>query len=136
MKVLAIDFGLKRIGLAVGSSEAGIAFPRDVLLNDDQCWVGLKELVDRESIQLALVGMPLKRDGAPGDIDDELQHFLGKLRDLVEDVQVVDERYTSKMAQSKLREIGMKSKDQRDVLDSTAAQILLQEWLDQQRKAS
>jgi putative Holliday junction resolvase len=130
MNVLALDFGLKRIGVAVGSTLSGIAFPRDVLMNDSNVFVNLSRILSDERIETILVGSPLKRDGAAGDIDVQLQQFLASLREMRIPVEIVDERYTSKMAQEKLHRIGVKVKDQKDVSDSIAAQVLLQDWLD------
>ena len=131
MQILCIDFGLKRIGLAVGSTESGIAFARDILENDAQLFGHLQELIDRERIQKILVGMPYKKDGSAGDIQDELQHFIEQLKQrFTFPVELIDERYTSKIAAGKLHEIGMKASDQKEILDSVAAQVMLQEWLE------
>lgn len=131
MNILCIDFGLKRIGMAVGSTESGIAFPREVLLNDEKLFENLSKTITEDSIHEILVGMPLKRDMTPGDIDDKLQKFVAQLKSrFALPVELIDERYTSKIAEAKLHEIGMNAKDQKSVSDSTAAQVILQEWLD------
>lgn len=133
MNILCLDFGLKRIGVAVGSTQMGIAFPRDVVNNDS---VGLEELgtlMRAEIIDHVLVGRPLKRDNAVGDIEERLQGFVHWLKnEFGLPVEFIDERYTSKIAQAKLHEIGMKVKEQKQISDSTAAQVMLQEWLDAQ----
>lgn len=129
--ILCLDFGLKRIGVAIGSTEATIAFPRDTLINDNFVLENLKLIIETENIEKILVGMPYKRDMSVGDIDPELQCFVELLKERFNlPVEMVDERYTSKIAESKLHDVGMKAKDQKSILDSTAAQVMLQEWLD------
>lgn len=131
MNVLCIDFGLRRVGLAVGSPESGVAFTRDVLLNEDGLFVKLKSFIDAEGIEKILVGMPYKRDGSDGDIQAFLQDFVEELkRRFSLPVELIDERYTSKIAAEKLHMVGMKARDQKGILDSVAAQVMLQEWLE------
>lgn len=130
MNVLCLDFGLKRIGVAVGSTESGIAFPRDVLFNDEKLLPKLERLLQEKKIEKVIIGKPLKRDGTVGDIDESLQVFLESLKLFQVPLELVDERYTSKIAQAKLHRVGMKVKDQKSISDSTAAQVMLQEWLE------
>jgi putative holliday junction resolvase len=131
MNILAIDFGLKRIGIAVGTTAAGIAFPRVALVFDHTVVEQLDALVQEEDVEWILVGTPHQHDGAPGSIDHELQDFVKRLHQSCKlPVELVEERFTSKMAQSKLRAVNMKEKDQKSVRDSVAAQIFLQEYLD------
>jgi len=133
MNVLALDFGLKRIGLSVGSTESGIAFVRDVLMNDADCFQSLDALVDQEHIAHILVGMPYKRDGASGDIHGELTSFLEELKSRYSlPIVLFDERYTSKMAREKLKDLELTKSERKEPIDSFAAQILLQEWLESQ----
>lgn len=130
MNVLCLDFGLKRIGVAVGSTESGIAFPRDILRNDASIFKTLKFLIEQEKIKKIIVGMPLKRDGAAGDIEESLEAFVNSLKEFQLPVDQVDERYTSKIAQRLLSDFGMKVKDQKQISDSIAAQVMLQEWFE------
>ena len=133
MKLLGIDFGLSRIGIAVGTTESGIAFPRQILQRQGHFMEIIATLVKDEAIDAIVVGMPLKRDGSRGDIFAELDDFVDELRELTgKEVILYDERYTSKLAEHRLSKGGMKLKDQKDIADSIAAQIILQEWLDEQ----
>ena len=131
MNVLAIDFGLKRIGIAVGSTESGIAFSREVLRNDENLFDRIAGITDLEDVKRIIVGMPFKRDGSVGDIDQELQEFILALEHKTSiPVELADERYTSKIAQSKLRELGVKEKAMKTKIDAMSAQVILQDWLD------
>jgi len=130
MNVLALDFGLKRIGVAVGSTESGIAFAREILLNDAVLFQSLDKLLKKEHIQKIVLGTPLKRDGSEGDIDTELSMFLKSLEMFDLPVELMDERYTSKMARIKMKDLHLRKTERKDPIDSFAAQILLQEWLE------
>jgi len=131
MTILCIDFGLKRIGVAVGSTDSGLAFARDVLSNDRHLIEHLDALIKLEVVEKILVGLPLKRDRSAGDIDQELQKFALQLKKRFSlPIEMVDERYTSKIAAKKLHAIQMKAKKQKKTLDSVAAQLMLQDWLE------
>jgi len=130
-RLLALDFGLKRIGVALGDTDSGIAFPREVLLQSDSLIDEILQMVDQESVSVILIGNPLKRDGQPGDIDEALQAFAQQLQQQFSgEIIFVDERFTSKMATQRLHDIDLSEKQQRGMKDSLAAQIMLQEWLD------
>lgn len=131
-RILALDFGLKRIGVALGDTDSGIAFPREVLTQSESVTDEILDLAEQESVSLLLLGNPLRRDGSPGGVDAELQAFAEKLRSrFTGEIVFVDERFTSKIATQRLHDIDMSEKHQRGLKDSLAAQIMLQEWLDQ-----
>jgi putative Holliday junction resolvase len=137
MNVLAIDFGLQRIGLSLGSTESGIAFTRPALQNCCAVINSLMTILTDEEIHHILLGLPLKRDGRPGDIDDALQGFYHQLSDKTNlTIEWSDERYTSKIADVKIRDLDLKKSKRVEIRksgekDSIAAQVLLQEWLDE-----
>lgn len=129
MKVLSLDFGLKRIGVAIADTKAGIAFPRLVILNTKAVFDELVHLIHEEKIDRILVGMPYKRDNSVGDIDEQLQEFVRRLQELLKiPVDLIDERYTTKLAEQKLADV--KKHVRFKYVDSIAAQIILQEWLE------
>ncbi|MDP2691548.1 MAG: Holliday junction resolvase RuvX [bacterium] len=133
MNVLALDFGLKRIGTAVGSTESGIAFARAVLKNTDFLYEDVGKIILHDQIEQILLGMPYRQRGEVGTIHDELMDFYDELMDRFDlPIEMIDERYTSKMAIQKLHDMGMKAREQRGHVDSLAAQHFLQEWLDEQ----
>ena len=132
MNVLCIDFGLARVGTAVGSTESGIAFARETYERDENLLSTLNELIQKAKIQRVLIGRPYQRDGAEGDIYEHLQDFVEQVKKIFEgDIEYIDERYSSKIAAQQLTNMGMKAKEQHGKLDAHAAQILLQEWFDQ-----
>lgn len=137
MNVLAIDFGLQRIGLAVGSTESGIAFTRPAVQNCCGVVDSIVKLMEEEEIHHILLGLPLKRDNEVGDIDDALQSFSHQLSGRTNlTVEWINERYSSKIADTKISELRLKKSEREEVRksgekDSIAAQVLLQEWLDE-----
>jgi putative Holliday junction resolvase len=90
----------------------------------------LQKLLEQENVGKILVGMPFKRDGSAGDIEGMLQVFLESLRAFALPLVLVDERYTSKMAREKQKDLHLTRTERREPVDSIAAQIFLQEWLD------
>lgn len=133
MHFLGIDFGLKKIGTAVGAEESQIAFPRKVLKRDQSLFDALDVLIEKDQISQIIVGMPYKRDGSVGDIYDHLMVFVAELEERYSlPITLYDERYTTKLAEYRLQRGGMKAKDQKEVVDAISAQIILQEWMDEQ----
>jgi len=130
MKVLAIDYGLANIGIAYGDSLSGIAFPLEVIKNNDLALKHIRELSKKRGIDLILVGKPYRADGSPGSIDVDIEDFIDQLLLLGPEIATLSERYTSKMAQAKLQELALKKKDRQQPIDDLAAQIMLQEWLE------
>ena len=102
MKVMALDFGAARTGVAVSDPTGTLARPLCVIL-DATSRVGrrrLVELVEREQVELVVVGMPLTLRGARGDQAKETQAFVDELRSAVSvPVETYDERFTTNLAQ-------------------------------------
>lgn len=130
MKILALDYGKARVGLAVGDEETRVAVGKGILegLSQNNLIEKIRAIVNLEQVDKVLVGLPLNMDGEETEMTQEVKLFVEKLRDNLEaPVQTIDERLTSKMADNLLREKkGEKKQDQ------VAAQIFLQSYLDQQ----
>ncbi len=124
MKVLSIDYGEKRIGLAVGDTELRIAVPKGILKNDGRVFERIKKVVEDSKIGKIVVGLPLTPSGKEGQRAREVRSFVEKLRKHLPDIEVLlwDERYTTQEA---LRRIGRRRED----LDAVAAQVILEEYL-------
>lgn len=131
MNILALDFGLKRIGVAFGDTTTGMVFPREAIMNDDQCFQAIGAILKASNIKKILVGEPKRRDGAAGDIVEELRQFVDAIRSRFHiPIELVDERYTSKIATQKLQHAGFSVKAGRQLHDSVAAQVILQDWIE------
>lgn len=130
MKYLGLDYGKARVGLALGDSETKLALGKGVLegLSQNALITKIKAIVTFENIDRIIIGLPLNMDGLPTEMTNEVQLFVDKLRNhLSIPVQTVDERLTSKMADTLLRDIPKAKRKQ----DQVAAQIILQNYLDQ-----
>ncbi len=117
--VLAFDFGLKRIGVAVGEPELGTAHP----LRGIQAFAEIPSLIEEWKPAELVVGRPTRADGSAHDMTRRAEDFARRLeRTFKLPVARVDERYSSVEAQSRLR--GAK----RQPVDSVAAQLLLEQY--------
>ena len=117
--ILAFDFGLKRIGVAVGEPELGTAHPLAAI--DD--FSKVEKLVKEWGPATLVVGRPTRADGSPHDMTRRAEDFARRLeRRFGLPVARVDERYSSVEAEGRLR--GAKHK----AVDSVAAQILLEQY--------
>ena len=135
MRLLALDYGHKRIGVAIGTSEDGIAFPREPLQNAAEVFAVILALVQAEGVQQVIVGLPLNLAGEEADIVAPARAFADTLEDalLAADMKIpvdfCDERFTSILATRAARAHGLSEKAMRGQLDSAAAAILLMGYI-------
>jgi putative Holliday junction resolvase len=138
VKVLGIDFGEKRVGLAVSDSDGRYAIAWKTLerRSDQQIIAELAQLADEESIDRIVIGDPRNLDGSSGAQSERVLAFSKKLSAALDlPLETVNESLTSHEANARLRAAGHSGRKRRLRLDSLAAQILLQEALDR-RQAS
>lgn len=142
-RVLGIDFGLKRVGIAMSDPMGIIAQGIDTLPNDASLLNRIADIVKKMSIVKIVVGKPLKLSGQEGDSAIAAANFAQKLRDKLFQVsggkmEVVewDERFTTTIAQRTQIELGVKKKERQKKgnLDRMASQIILQSYLDSQKR--
>jgi len=120
--VLAFDFGLKRIGVAVGEPELGTAHPLPAVAVFSQ----IEKLVDEWKPASLVVGLPTSVQGVAHAMTKQAEDFARRLEKRFKlPVARVDERYTSVEAESRLK--GVKKK----AIDSVAAQLLLEQYFDE-----
>ena len=137
--ILAFDFGEKRIGVAVGDLELGLAHPL-VTVSDENTvrrFDSIASLVAEWQPVLLVVGLPTYADGTEHELSRLSRRFARRLegRFGIKTV-LVDERYTSVSASAVLREAGVKKKKRKPVLDQVAAQLILQSYFDGQDTAT
>ena len=132
--ILAFDFGLRRIGVAVGQATTRTASSLETVGNGaEPDWAALDRLVRDWRPQLLLVGVPLGPEGEETEMSRAARRFgsaLGVRYDL--DVKYADERLTSRAAESRfaeLRAAGSLRRKHADQLDAISAQIILENWL-------
>jgi len=132
-KYLAIDFGDRRVGLAISDFDKQVAFPRDFLEYEE-----IKELISQiktfcedEQIVKVIIGLPIEMDGSIGERFIETQKFGDQLKKAIEPIPVeyFDERLTTKQSIKKLHEQGIKAKEQKGQKDMVSAQIILEAYL-------
>jgi putative Holliday junction resolvase len=136
MRHLGIDFGERRVGLAISDSGGAISTPLSTLerTSDRQVIDRIRDIVEDEEIGALVVGEPRLLDGSVGEAAERVQGFarkLGRATGLA--VHLIDEALSSHEAEARLRAAGVPPKRRRGKIDALAAQILLQDWLDQER---
>ncbi len=120
--ILAIDYGLRRVGLAV--SRVGIAEPFKVLINNDQLFSQIKTVCQQEGADLVLVGI------SEGEMAEKTKQFAQKLEQEIDaEIKLVDETLSSQIAAEKLAESQANIKKRRGPIDHYAAASFLHEWL-------
>lgn|SRR5690606_20720098 len=141
MRVLALDLGERRIGLAVSDETASIAFPAGHLERKGlrQDLAALVALVRERGITSAVVGLPMHMDGRQGPEAERARMFANAFAEAAGiPVALLDERWTSVAAERSLREGGRRSprrrRATRGTVDAVAATLLLQTWLERRRQ--
>lgn len=132
--LLGFDFGLRRIGVAVGNRLSGSATPLTTLqpVRDKPDWEGIAKLVAEWRPHLLVVGLPLTEDGGEQELTRAARRFGRRLYERYRiPVDLMDERFSSAEAEGRL---GEKGRDWRQVrrdglLDRVAAQVILENWL-------
>lgn len=133
MRILAIDHGSKRIGIAVSDELKMIAQPLEFILAAPfpAFLARLNELINEKEVELILIGMPRNMDGSYGPAAQKVEEFVEALKDLVSmPVKLWDERLTSAQANRVLIQGNVRRDKRKEKVDAMAAAILLQSYLD------
>ena len=132
-RIIAIDYGKKRTGLAVTDPLKIIASGLTTVDTEKLVWY-LKEYFAKEEVELILLGNPKQLDGSDNDITPKVEKFFGQLQKLFPHIpaKLIDERFTSKMAFQTMIDSGLKKKDRQNkaLIDEVSATILLQGYLE------
>ena len=131
-RILAIDYGAKRIGLAVSDPDRTVVFPREVLMN-----VGIQSTVEflsqyceKESISLIVVGFPRHENHSEAQFAPEVRRFISHLQqNIAIPVAEEDEKFTSAEAHMMMEKMGVDASEQKKHRDVLAAMIILQSYL-------
>lgn len=137
---LALDPGSVRVGVAVCDPDGLLATGLTTLKRDKKSGSDISEvarLVAEYEIVEIVIGRPTSLSGQAGRAVQVADAYAEQVAAAVAPVPVsrVDERFTTVSASGALRDAGMSSRQQRSVIDQTAAAVILQAWLDQQRRA-
>ena len=136
-KYLAIDYGSKRIGIAVSDPSKIISFPRGYILNDSNTLKNILSIIKDDVVSKIIIGLPSEKYGFDVDVKDffsKLKSFLVS-KNIMISIELYDERFTSKIAEHNMRESVTKKKNRKikGNIDSLAAQVLLQNFLDMEK---
>jgi putative pre-16S rRNA nuclease len=131
-RLLALDHGSRRIGLAVADSESGIAFARPALRRRGATFDvrSVVELARREGAGRVIMGLPLNMDGSEGPQAAQVRAFGEQLDAAGLAVEYRDERLTTWHARSQLAAAGRRPSRGSGEIDSAAARLILQDYLD------
>ena len=131
-RLLGLDHGKKRIGVAIADSETGMAFARRAIQrrNLDHDLALVRELCTTEGVERVVIGLPLHMDGLEGPQAAEARAFGERLSTLGLEVVYEDERLSTWEAAQRLADAGRQPERRSGELDSAAARLILQQYLD------
>ena len=132
-KIIAIDYGMKRTGIAITDASRIIATGLETIASNE-IYTYLSQLTTKETIECIVVGKPMNLQNLPTDATKPADTLAKKIAKLFPEIKIerIDERFTSKLAKRAMFEGGLKKKDRRDkkMVDKISATIILQSYLD------
>ncbi len=135
-RILGIDYGKKRIGLAICDPLLTFGYPYQTIINDRNLFKNLKQIIQKQNIKKIILGYPNELKKSPTSITKDILTFKDKLiKEYKLEVILWDEKYTSAIAKEKVLQSVNKKSKRRDkgLLDQNSAAIILQEYLDEYR---
>jgi len=132
-RILGIDHGDVRIGIAMSDETAFLASPLTTIRAGKGAVDEIVALLNEYDVETVVIGLPLNMNGSAGPATEKVRKFAAKLAAKT-DVPIVenDERLTTVTAHHNLREAGLDGRQRKGVVDMAAAQVILQDWLDAQ----
>jgi putative Holliday junction resolvase len=130
LRLLAVDWGEARLGLALSDEMGIIASPYDVIPNDDELHTRLADIIRCKKVDLIVVGLPITLSGAEGEAAEATRVFAETLMENVSvPVELFDERLTTRAAERAMRESGANEREVKKRADAVAAALLLETYL-------
>lgn len=130
-RVAAIDFGLKRIGIAVSDNNRKVALPVGIVEGGKKAIQNIKAALPLKEVDLILIGLPLELSGKKGTMAQMVEEFAKAIEEALGiPILLVDERLSSKGAEVYMKEISLNRKSRSEKIDMIAATLLLQTYLD------
>ncbi|HVO75233.1 MAG TPA: Holliday junction resolvase RuvX [Ignavibacteriaceae bacterium] len=136
-RFLAIDYGLKRIGLALTDPLFTFAYPFKTIENNNRTWEEILKIIKEKNVVKIILGNPLNKDGTVSKLSGVVEDFKKQLELKTKlEVVIVDERYSSQIAKERVIESVAKKSKRRDkgILDRNAAAVILQVYMDSNPK--
>ena len=132
MRILAIDYGEKNLGIALSDGLGILAIPFSVEQNNDKFQEILSDLILEKKVTKIIGGFPLSLKGKKGIQAERAKTFFDALsRKIKMDIELIDERFSTKLSEKKLREVA--KRNQKDI-DKFAAAIILESYLEKINK--
>ncbi len=131
-RILAIDYGTKRIGLAVTDPLKMFAIPFDTIPNDKHTLDKLKQIISEKNVVKIILGNPVKENGEDSTISKDVRKFKSELEKKIDlAIELVDERYSSDIASKRILESVPSKKKRRNksLVDKNAAAVILEDYL-------
>jgi len=131
-RLLAIDYGARRVGLALSDPLKMIANPYQTILNksDNNLILEIERIIDAEDVEQIIIGLPLGMAGQITEQTKKVEEFADKLIARGIAIEYEDERWSSVAAKRSMKEQNIKSGYNKELVDQTAAAIFLQQYLD------
>lgn len=139
MRLLGVDFGTKRVGLALSDTLGLLAHPHATLVRTtrDKLFAELAEIIVREKVQAVVLGLPLSLDGQETETTRQVRNFAaGLARRIDVPIHFQNEALSSKTAEDQLRLSGRRGLKKLAVLDQQAAVIILTDYLEQRKDSA
>jgi len=136
-RILAIDYGTKRMGLAVTDPLKIFAYPLITLPNDSKFFERLKKIINEYNIVKIIIGYPLKESGDESTSSQSVLKFISELENNISlPIELIDERYSSSIARERIIQSVASKKKRRDksLLDKNAAAVILEDYLNASKK--
>ena len=131
-RLLAIDYGTRRVGLALSDPLKMIANPYQTILNksENNLILEIERIIDAEDVEQTIIGLPLGMAGQITEQTKKVEEFADKLTARGIAIEYEDERWSSVAAKRSMKEQNIKSGYNKELVDQTAAAIFLQQYLD------
>ena len=133
-RLLAIDYGARRVGLALSDPLKMIASPYRTIINKNNTILieEIERIIAAEDVELTIIGLPLGMAGQKTEQTKKVEKFVDKLTDRGIIIKYEDERWSSVAAKRSMKEQNIKIGYNKGLVDQTAAAIFLQQYLDRQ----
>ncbi len=131
-RIFAIDYGERRIGLAISDETKTIASPISAIRvkKETKIFEELKQIFIEREIEKVLIGLPLSLSGEDSKQTQTVREFAKIIKDMGDfDVELLDERFTTQTAMRELKKEGLNSRKSRQIVDSLVAQRILEIYL-------
>ena len=134
-RIMGIDYGSVRIGIALSDPMQIISRPYKVILNKGkEIFFEIKKIIESQNVGKVVLGLPYKLDGGDSEKTIEVREFEKHLKEVISiPIILWDETYTTSDANEILKEMGYSTRESRKVVDKIAAAIILKDFLDRRK---